>query len=361
MEILGGGFRWPDVMPNKRLILHERVVRVLEREKLKGFVAHPVSIKPFKNKRLLAKGVPQYYLLEITGRVDVDVARFEEDHQICPVCLQFENKTGSDLNYRTRPPFVFLSPENSDGSDLLEFGNLRPSYTVCTRKFIDLACQHQWTNFVFGYWVPQVGISEKFYQKPDWFERVTVLAKVRYPELFGLTPDKAKSLLPPKEENKSAPIPVPLKQKSESEEYEERIKQLKSPRFDLIEANFKCAVPRSLKELYENQNELLSWRFDVDIPLSDELVERTGRDESDKLIVECYLPILGETMRQLGGPDMEDFIAFATDGSGGRYCIEPRGIDPEVHLYLTGGGGLVSLDISLSRFLAAPRHPRDRA
>ena len=151
------------------------------------------------------------------------------------------------------------------------------------------------------------------------------------------------------------PPPVPQKRKSESEEYEERVKQLQNPRFDLIEAHFKHPVPQPLKELYQNREELLRWRFVVDVPVPQEILDRAGDDaEFEQISVERYEPIDGKTMESWG-PGMENYIEFASDGGEGIYCIDPRETDPEVHLFIMDGADLIPLEVPLSEFLSASK------
>ncbi len=54
-------------------------------------------------------------------------------------------------------------------------------------------------------------------------------------------------------------------------------------------------------------------------------------------------------------PGTEGFFAFASDGSGNRYVINPREADPNVHFYDHELAQPESLNMSLSQFLAAKR------
>jgi len=170
-------------------VLHERVIDILTGEGLTGFKAHPATIEQIKSKKLAAQPTPQYYIIEIQGGVDIDLEELDDDGgSICPIC--FYRNPRDDSPYRWSPKRLVPKLETWDGSDFVRLRNLRNARKFCSKRFIDLACQHRWTNFIFGESLPGVGLWEKppkgglSYLDPEWFEKLTERVKAKHPDLF---------------------------------------------------------------------------------------------------------------------------------------------------------------------------------
>jgi len=172
----------------------------------------------------------------------------------------------------------------------------------------------------------------------------------KFPEIFGLPPNPAL----PKSEPRISPSP-PVLTPEEMRTQAER--NLLEPRFDLLEEHFKCDMPESLKALYGDKEEVLRTSFLIEHLLPEHLREYADEEEDELIRVDHYSPISGETMLSRGGPDLKNFVEFASNGSAWIYCVDPRNADPEVHVYCTDGD-LDSLEIKLSEFLAFPRRNR---
>ncbi len=182
MEISGRGTKWPDVLTAiDGLILHERVIDIITREKLKGFVAHPIKIRVIKNKKLSESLIPQYYLIEVNGKIDIDLKNFNDEiGYVCPVCFCWVRRPKSVQSWKHR--IYIPNLETWNGFDFVNMRNIRNIQRFCTRRFIDLAYAHKWTNFVFEEMISQIGLWEKprtglSYLDPNWFDKISKYIK----------------------------------------------------------------------------------------------------------------------------------------------------------------------------------------
>ena len=188
-----GGTRWPDVLFDlDGLILHERVCETLKAEKFRGFNAHPVTITEIKSKKLAAIASPQYYLIEITGRIDIDQSELDDvGGSVCQVCFRRNAEKGNP--YRWKPKRLVPKLDTWDGSDFVTLRNLLNARHFCSRRFIELANKNKWTNFIFGESLPGVALWEKApkevdglsYLDPAWFEKLSERVKAKHPDLFA--------------------------------------------------------------------------------------------------------------------------------------------------------------------------------
>jgi len=186
----GRGSRWPDILTCLGLlIIHERVVKTITEAGLTGFIAHPVEIVEVKIKKLAEQSLPKYYLIEITGKMDVDPNELDDvGGSLCPLCFS-RNCTVEPYQFRAKR--VMPKLETWDGSDFVRTRNWSTGMHYCTRAFVDLACKNRWTNFVFGYSMPGVTMWSKSpeegdlsYCDPDWFEKTAERVKAKNPDLF---------------------------------------------------------------------------------------------------------------------------------------------------------------------------------
>lgn len=135
--------QWPDALgaSNAPFLLSGAVACVLKEEGVNGFIAHPVELEIPKRIRVPAPP-PQYYYLDITGRMDIDLeASGIKVAGNCPVCFQGGSRSGGERYV----PIV----DTWDGSDIFTLRNYPSGFAFCTRKVLELARRHRWTNFRF--------------------------------------------------------------------------------------------------------------------------------------------------------------------------------------------------------------------
>jgi hypothetical protein len=196
VEVAGNGRRWPDILSSiNNLILHERVVEEVTEGQLTGFVAHPVVIDKIENEGLAKCPLPTYYLIEITGRVDVDLEELDDNGgSVCPICFRRSAAPGNKYRWAVKRTLPKL--ETWDSSDFVLTRNWATRMIYCTKSFVDLACQHQWTNFRFGTAnsIPGVGMWGKVndggvsYHDKCWFAKLAERVKLKYPDLLNESP-----------------------------------------------------------------------------------------------------------------------------------------------------------------------------
>ncbi len=184
------GTRWTDVLSNiDGLIVSRRVVEALETNGLSGFSAHPVKIEKIESKKLSSLLPPQYFLLDIHGRFEIEQNQLDDEGgSVCPAC---NYRTPSENNsYRWKVKRLVPKLDTWDGSDLALTSNLRNATKYCSKRFVKLANQHKWTNFIFGEGLPDVGLWEKpqekglTYSDPAWFDKLSERVKAKHPDLF---------------------------------------------------------------------------------------------------------------------------------------------------------------------------------
>jgi hypothetical protein len=187
IEVSGKCHRWPDILRSlDAIILREGVIEVLDKERFTGYKAFPVKISKITDNEELARApIPQYYVLEVTGQVDVDT--IEINDELCPLCF---NRIG---NMARKPKPLVPKLKTWDGSDFVRMRNIRNTRDFCVRRFVDMASKHHWTNFIFGESLPGVGLWGKApegklsYYDSDWFVKVSEKVKAKYPDLFQET------------------------------------------------------------------------------------------------------------------------------------------------------------------------------
>ena len=195
MVVGNSGPRWTEVISClDGLILQESVCEIIEKEQFTGFNTHPIVITEIKSKKLRSLAVPQYYLLEITGRIDIDVNDLDDvGGSICPVCLRRDPQQGNP--YRWKEKRIVPKLETWNNADFVKLRNWRCGMKYCSKRFIDLAGKYKWQNFIFGESLPGVAVWEKApenglsYLDPDWFEKVSSRVEKRNSDLFGKSDD----------------------------------------------------------------------------------------------------------------------------------------------------------------------------
>jgi hypothetical protein len=180
--------RWPVMWPDFKWarIVHERVVEVMLREGLTGFRAHrlpwfymgspdDLGIKPIKGEDL-----PTYCVLEITGRVDANL--YEMDNEEVSTCAGCGRRTFRKGKSYPQAKRIVPVDGTWDGSDICMWRNYGVSEWLCSRRLIDLAAEHQWTNVVFG--SPCPGFRLESPVPKNWLEIVTPKIAERHADLL---------------------------------------------------------------------------------------------------------------------------------------------------------------------------------
>lgn len=123
---------------------------------------------------------------------------------------------------------------------------------------------------------------------------------------------------------------------------------LDHPDFEALEDYFGHPLPAVLKELYADKQ--LIRRDDILIRVPDPL---DGGNE-------CYVAFFEPAnLENAGTTDSicKGMFAFASNGAGDLYLIDPREADPEVIYYLHESGERRAMGVTLSQFIRAPRRP----
>jgi hypothetical protein len=345
LSVGGRGAKWPSILASSPLIvLHEDVLDVLISEKLSGFTAHPTRIVEIANKKLAALPTPRYYIIEITGGVQVDQNQFDDfDGGVCPSCFcRIHAQPG---RYKWNPRTVTPILKSWDGSDFVVTTNWRTGLSYCSKHFIDLACKHRWTNFVFnamdhdnvgvGLYDHRITGRNFFcYHDPDWADQVARrLVEKEEQKRSGLPEPK-----PPEPQKPTAPEPT-------------REELLANPRFDLIEKATGVPVPAGLRYLYLDRQEMARTNFTVDLPWPDDAM-----DEQESFRVQDYDPLDGATLAMFDD-EFKDYVSIASNGGEGQFVVNVKEPDPELHLFILDSWDLIPLGSRLSAFLAARKYP----
>jgi hypothetical protein len=121
--------------------------------------------------------------------------------------------------------------------------------------------------------------------------------------------------------------------------------KLLNPKFELIEQRFDCEVPKSLKQLYSNREEVLRRNFVIN--------RSPGADQERDMKVKAYVPIDENCFSSFEG--YRNYIEIASSGGEGIYFIDPTQSDPEVFLFVMESYELFPLGLVLSKFIALPK------
>jgi len=136
--------------------------------------------------------------------------------------------------------------------------------------------------------------------------------------------------------------------KEQMDEYSRRFRErLANPDFSALEEHFGHALPLPLKSLYANSEEL---NRDGDF----EVVPPAGADATDPSYVAFYNPADAESLEH-NFHDADAYFAFADDGCGNAYIIDPRETDPPVMFHDHETGEIEPVAPSLSGFLSWER------
>jgi hypothetical protein len=137
VQVIGSASEWPDVIGKQgfsehSVIVSERVVADLQRERMTGFTPRGVEITKRSTRKLSVSSAPQYFLLEVSGRISMHVPGWVSTKQV-PADLEHQLAAawdGTDL---------FIEPPSEVGQWAL----------FCTERVFNLARSAKWTNCGF--------------------------------------------------------------------------------------------------------------------------------------------------------------------------------------------------------------------
>ncbi|WP_442482748.1 SMI1/KNR4 family protein [Aeoliella sp. SH292] len=122
--------------------------------------------------------------------------------------------------------------------------------------------------------------------------------------------------------------------------------RLHHPDFAAVQAHFGRPLPSCVESLYRDQQELNRTDFDVAAVLD--------AAEQNRWYIAFYQPADGESV-SFAWPDVEKYFAFADDGFGNGYLIDPAESDPEVLFHDHETGELSRVCDRFTEFMQWPR------
>jgi len=172
---------WPNFLFGFKLIVSGQVLEDLNANKITGYVPHKVVFHKIDSPKLQKISPPDYYLLELTGYVDIDRQFFDEGEGfICPVCHIWTPKSGGKYGYGSRTLVPLM--ESWDGSDFLHIRNPSIGYYLCTRQVVELARARNWFKPTIESITPrpfQVNLESE-----HWFAEIEGKVREEYPQLL---------------------------------------------------------------------------------------------------------------------------------------------------------------------------------
>lgn len=145
--LLEGGLVFPDYLQfcgaGKQLFLvSEKALSLFEKNGITGYTGYQLVTSEAINKGRNNYQIPDYYSLNITGRIDFDFAAMHlKKKRICPQCGQF------DWNrFRIEP--IIVDHTTWDGYDLCLLNSIR-GIRICSENLKKLVQEHLLTGFSF--------------------------------------------------------------------------------------------------------------------------------------------------------------------------------------------------------------------
>lgn len=144
---LEGGRVFPDFLQfcdagNRMFMVSEKVLEMFEKNGITGYSGYQLMTYEFSKRKSSIIEHPNYYSLNITGKVDLDLAEMHlKKKRLCPQCGQFDWS-------RMRFGITILDETTWNGSDLCFLDSI-PGFKLCSEKVKELIQQHKFTNFSF--------------------------------------------------------------------------------------------------------------------------------------------------------------------------------------------------------------------
>jgi hypothetical protein len=134
--------------------------------------------------------------------------------------------------------------------------------------------------------------------------------------------------------------------RKELDDYSRRFEErLANPDFAALEKQFGHPLPAALRALYLDPQERIRDNFEI---------APTGAPCSKRWPIAYYQPADAESLRNMW-PGTEEMFAFADDGCGNGYLVDPRLSDPPVFFHDHETGELEPVCDRLSEFMRWPR------
>lgn len=124
--------------------------------------------------------------------------------------------------------------------------------------------------------------------------------------------------------------------------------RLLCPDFSAIEQHFGRPLPECVQALYARHDEVTRYDFEV--------ISDGSNPLRDRWPVACYRPADGESIGDLW-QGLEQYFAFANDGFGSDYLIDPQQEDPAVLFHDLDTGELLQVSDRFTQFMNWQREP----
>ncbi len=166
---------YPDLIQGLYVVLvNQKVLDDMAEAKITGFIAHKAKI--WRVSGPISKTPPPvYYLLEITGKFELDRKLYDEfEGKLCPTCHSW--KPGGKYTWGDKVELPVLDTWN--GGDWSK-NNVGAATPYCSRRVVELARVKKWTGFrilatTYGLPVPDL-------TKDDWDAELTASVEKKFP------------------------------------------------------------------------------------------------------------------------------------------------------------------------------------
>ena len=146
-----------------------------------GFVPHPVIFHKIDSPKLQKQSQPQYFLIELTGHINVNRDLFDEkEGNECPVCHNWTPKEGGKYFYGARTLFPEMS--TWDGSDFVHIHSPAIGGHFCTTRIIELARAKKWVGAHFESVTPRPYFVNL--KSDKWLDEIAEKVRAEYPQLL---------------------------------------------------------------------------------------------------------------------------------------------------------------------------------
>lgn len=122
--------------------------------------------------------------------------------------------------------------------------------------------------------------------------------------------------------------------------------RLQNPDFDAIEKHFGCPLPQVVRALYRDKTEIMRSDFFV--------AREVDSPEEDRWYIGFYQPADAKSLQERW-PGTEQYFAFADNGCGDSYLVDPRQPDPPVFFHYHETGEIDPVCDHFTEFMDWPR------